>query len=418
MTEYSILSKELTNQIPKNIKKDEGIYFTPPSVVNHNIELITKLFDNCTISSLSILEPSCGSGEYIEVLKKKFSLNTEITGIEKNVTIYQSIKPIFCKENVKLINTDYLNFDTKTKYDLIIGNPPFYVMKKELVNKKYWDFFDGRPNIFVLFLIKSFELLKDNGILSFILPKNFLNCLYYDKTRKYLITNCEILHIVDGMTGKFIDTQQETVIFIIQKSKSIIDYKSVISPYVLNINEYTIFATKSNLEKYRHLCENSTTLSALGFRVSVGTVVWNQCKDILTDDETQTRLIYSSDVETGIFIPKKYKNKEKLNYIRREGINKPLIVVNRGYGVGNYKFYACLVEMKTEEKYLVENHLICIEYIETTDENNNVLLNNKYKKILDSFNDKRTIDFINIYFGNNAINTTELLYILPIYQDI
>ena len=413
MAEYSILSKELTSQIPKTTKKDEGIFFTPPSVVKHNIDLLTHLFKD--YPSLTILEPACGSGEYIDVLKKEFPTTTvSITGIEKNATIYDSIKPVFHKENVNLINTDYLTFNPGTKYDLIIGNPPFYVMKKEAVDKKYWGFFDGRPNIFILFIIKSLELLKENGVLSFILPKNFLNCLYYDKTRKYLASMCEILYILDCKEGKFIDTQQETIIFVAQNRAS-----PVATPerYILSINNYTIFATESNAEKYRRLCENSTTLSDLGFRVSVGTVVWNQCKDILTNDETHTRLIYSSDVETGVFQPKKYKNTEKLNYIRREGITKPVIVVNRGYGVGNYKFYACFIKPLTNQPYLVENHLICIEL------NGNESMGegedeDKYKKVLESFSDERTKEFIDIYFGNNAINTTELLYILPIYQDI
>jgi hypothetical protein len=41
-----------------------------------------------------------------------------------------------------------------------------------------------------------------------------------------------------------------------------------------------------------------------------------------------------------------------------------------------------------------------------------------YNKVIKSLNDKRTQEFINLYFGNNAINTTELNYILPIYYDI
>ena len=38
-----------------------------------------------------------------------------------------------------------------------------------------------------------------------------------------------------------------------------------------------------------------------------------------------------------------------------------------------------------------------------------------YQKIITSFNDERTKKFITLYFGNSAINTTELQHILPIY---
>jgi hypothetical protein len=90
-----------------------------------------------------------------------------------------------------------------------------------------------------------------------------------------------------------------------------------------------------------------------------------------------------------------------------------MIVINRGYGVGEYKFNYCLIDETNE--YLIENHLICIECNTELTHDELIIL---YKKILLSLNDKRTIEFITIYFGNNAINTTELNNILPIYQDI
>jgi len=38
-----------------------------------------------------------------------------------------------------------------------------------------------------------------------------------------------------------------------------------------------------------------------------------------------------------------------------------------------------------------------------------------YDKIIKSFNNPKTKDFISLYFTNDAINTTELQYVLPIY---
>ena len=89
-----------------------------------------------------------------------------------------------------------------------------------------------------------------------------------------------------------------------------------------------------------------------------------------------------------------------------------MIVINRGYGVGEYKFNFCIIDEKKE--YLVENHLICIEAAKEDELSRKALLQS-YKKIILSLNDKRTTEFISIYFGNNAINTTELNHILPIY---
>ena len=163
--------------------------------------------------------------------------------------------------------------------------------------------------------------------------------------------------------------------------------------------------------------QNSYSLADIGFKVNVGTIVWNQCKDILTDDKSKTRLIYSSDIKYNKLIYKKYSNNQKKNHILKEGIKEPLLIINRGYGVGNYNFEYCLITndlYENCEEYLIENHLICIRHIS---ESNKELLIKKYEKIIDSLNDNRTQQFIKLYFGNNAINTTELNYILPIYKE-
>ena len=402
MADYSLISKELTSKLSKVVKKNNGIYFTPPSCVNSNIKLLQPYIKNI----INVLEPSCGSGEYITALHKLFP-QLIITGIEYNETIYQSILQLN-NDKVNIKNVDYLKYETDEKYDLIIGNPPYFVMKKEDVDKSYHTYFEGRPNIFILFIIKSIKMLNDDGILSFILPKNFLNCLYYDKTRKYIGEQFQILYIIECSHDKYIETQQDTIILIIQKTRN---YNN--TAFILEINNYTIFANQDNSKKIKKLYKNSKSLLELGFKVSVGSVVWNQCKDLLTDDESKTRLIYSSDIENNTLIKKKYINDDKKNFINKKGIKRPIIVINRGYGVGKYKFNYCLIDETND--YLIENHLICIEC--KTDLPHDKLIT-LYKKILLSLNDKRTLEFITIYFGNNAINTTELNNMLPIYQDI
>ena len=204
---------------------------------------------------------------------------------------------------------------------------------------------------------------------------------------------------------KYIDTQQDTIILIIQKSLNTDN-----SRFILENNSYTIFANEENKQKMGSLYENSSSLLDLGFKVSVGNIVWNQCKDILTHDDSKTRLIYSSDIVNNTLIQKKYNNVDKLNFINKPGINRPMIVINRGYGVGKYKFNYCLVNESYD--YLIENHLICIEYNHDLSHDKLIAL---YNKIIRSLNNKKTAEFIGLYFGNNAINTTELNCILPIY---
>lgn len=401
---YSDLSIQLTKNIVTIEKKNNGIYFTPPETIHKNLSILDPYFKNIK----NVLEPSCGSCEFIMRLNDKPDLN--ITGIEYNKYIYENIKHIEQDfPNIRLLNENYLNYTTEEKYDLIIGNPPYYVMSKDDVHQSYYEYFDGRPNIFILFIIKSLQLLTDNGILSFVLPKNFMNCLYYDKTRKYIYDNFKIISIIE-CNDKYLETAQETIILIIQKNGTLMSNDN--NMYCLKNNNYTIFGLPDNINKLQKLYEGSTTLSQLGFKVNVGNIVWNQCKDELTNDSSKTLLIYSSDIKNNKLNIQIYKNKDKNNYIDREGETGPLLIINRGYGVGKYNFTYCLIDM--EKSYLIENHLICIRH--KNGEINTEELRTLYTKIIESFDKKKTKEFIKLYFGNNAINTTELCEILPIYD--
>jgi len=398
MTTYSQLSKDITKQLTKKEKKDNGIYFTPPSTVIKNIRYLKKLNMNFE----RILEPSCGTGEFLNALSSQLP-ESSIVAVEKNTTIYDSLQNQF-PERIQIYNDDFITRNIDDKFNLIIGNPPYFVLKKKDVPSIYNDYYTGRPNIFIIFIIKSLSLLAEDGILSFVLPKSFTNCLYYDNTRKFINENYTILNI-ENCDDKYIETKQETITFVIKNKKPQKKNK-----YVLKINNFTIFGSKKMITKIKKLYKNSTNLDKLGFTVNVGNVVWNQCKDILTTDSTQTRLIYTSDISNKQLGCKQYKNEQKKNYINKKGENKPLLVLNRGYGVGTYNFEYCLINCDFD--YLIENHLVCIRPKENTPDD---ILIAMYKKIMSSFENEKTKEFIKLYFGNSAVNTTELNYILPIY---
>ena len=132
---FSNLSLDITKKISNDIKKKNGIYFTPPTIIRKIIKILKKNnhFDNIN----TILEPSCGSCEIINILNSNIK-NKKITGIEFNDIIYDNIKNInFTNNNdINIINGDYLKYNENYEilYDLIIGNPPYYVLKKNLVD--------------------------------------------------------------------------------------------------------------------------------------------------------------------------------------------------------------------------------------------------------------------------------------------
>ena len=451
--DYSTISKELTNKLSKIDKKNNGIYFTPPSCIYKNLQFLQPYIfkqggveDERVPNIINVLEPSCGSCEFIDKIRNYYP-TASITGVEYNKTIYENIKNIYDGDSdssnssikIKLHNGDFLKTSFTNKFDLIIGNPPYYVLKKNDVEKQYYNYFEGRPNMFILFIIKSLALLTDDGILCFILPKSFLNCLYYNKTREYIYANYVILAIRE-CDDNYIETEQPTILFIIRKKvaceasedcdtrgneKYILKHICGNASNASNRCYYTIFSTSDTIKRLNELYINATTLSTLKFKVYVGNVVWNQNKDILTDDSQKTLLIYSSDIKNNKLDIRKYKNTDKKNYIDKKGYSGPLLVINRGYGVGIYEFQCSLVNCDGTSgtsgttdyirEYLIENHLICIKYEGSGSDASGAEVISKYKQLYRSLNDDKTKEFIKLYFGNNAINTTEISNILPIY---
>ena len=396
---YTELSESITNTLDKKAKKMNGVYFTSQELIKKMIKMLGKR------RFKRILEPCYGSGEFIRELSKKYK-KSRIEGIELNQLMCELCEKDdeINKENVDLIRGDYLKTEFEEEYDLIIGNPPFFVMKRGDVNEEYIPYIEGRPNIFILFILKSLKLLKKGGILSFILPSSFKNCLYYNKLRDLIDKNYEIISIEDCEGAKWLETTQETMILCVKKKVG----KN--GEWVIKKGEYTIFNTKEKVERITELYEGSKTLSEMNFKVNVGNIVWNQCKEELSNDENDTRLIYSGDIKEKKLIKREYKNELKKNYIKKGGSQEMILVLNRGYGVGRYNFDYCLIDI--EKNYLIENHLICIRYEKDIEKEKKREL---YIKICNSFDDERTKEFIRLYFGNGAVNTTELREIIPIY---
>lgn len=114
-------------------------------------------------------------------------------------------------------------------FDVVIGNPP-YVFTRDVdwsdeVKKYFWSKFEiskgddksrknqsGKINLYILFIIKSTELLNKNGLLSFIIPNGFLRTTTYDTTRKFILERTSIERIVDLKDGVFEGVTASTII--------------------------------------------------------------------------------------------------------------------------------------------------------------------------------------------------------------
>ncbi len=111
---------------------------------------------------------------------------------------------------------------------LIIGNPPYIRwknleedLKKELSNSPIWNkYFNSLCDYLYIFILKSIELLEENGQLIFICPEYWMNTTHSISLRNYMVQNGyfeEIYHFNE--TPIFEKVTVSIVIFKFVKSK-------------------------------------------------------------------------------------------------------------------------------------------------------------------------------------------------------
>ena len=416
MEDFSEISKELTKVISKQEKKDNGIFFTPKSYRKAIIDKV-KEYVGDHVHTLKVLEPSFGSGEFITDIAETFA-GADITGVEINDMMYET----FSKEisdgthpNIKLYNQDFIQFQTHERYNLIVGNPPYVVVKSKKVPTEFKTVTTGRPNLYCWFLYKCIGLLADEGILAFIIPNSILNTSYYEPLRKYIHQQCDILDIITMKNKKFMETDQDTIGLILRRiSRTVKDTKFVVKyKERLLFNEYYDFL-QDKLNK-------SKTLQELGFVVKTGTIVWNQVKDKLTNDPLEGKLlVYSSNFKNGTFEelkPPRNKDKpvQKKQYIKSTKTTEkgPVILMHRGYGNGPYNVNVMLVKdnINGHREFYAENHVNVIA--PNTDEAKEKI-EVVYKYLLSQENQ----EYIMKFTGNGAMSKTEIETMLPVSLDI
>lgn len=294
-------------------KKEFGIFITPNCIIQKLISSTLRFIVLQTIIIRNILEPSCGTCEFIKYIDSTWS-NVQITGIELNETVFQSIKDLSFKNNVSLHKGDFLKYKNENTYDLIIGNPPYFVVKKEEVPIEYKEYISGRPNIFGIFILHSISLLKPGGILAFVISKSFLNSAYYSKIREYIKKNCEILSIEDYQNlNQFIDTEQSTFGIILRKL-AVLNTDFTDCKFSIKLGKMIVFTDDST--KLKKLLEGSTTIQKIGLKVRTGKIVWNEHKLELTNDKQSTPLIYNTNITKQNTIQlKEFKNKKRDNIL-------------------------------------------------------------------------------------------------------
>lgn len=277
--EYIYRSNLFESSLDENYKKRNGIYYT-----NANLSSLIVNYLNIELSKI-IIDPQCGVGSFLYSALLRGCKN--IYGVDNNSKSIKLLKELLPESNVKKYdsiansgNDTLKTLGLKEKADYIIGNPPYCPLEKDIIiDTKDYHFLrkvkDSGSNLFIAALYRAFELTKEDGIISYIIPKNFLHVSSYGKLRKDILHNKTVLSIID-IGAYFSDVRGEQIIITIKNSytdNNVIEFKKLqnnefidcckvkqnffFDEIVLfkNYAEYSIYCKLENTyEKFGDLC--------------------------------------------------------------------------------------------------------------------------------------------------------------------
>lgn len=364
-----------------------GQFMTQKKLVNFVLNEINEINE----IGGNILEPSFGDGNFINAIRNNYRYD-KIDAYEIDSNMFNLVN--IDNDNINLYLDDFILSTNEFTYNHIIGNPPYveinysYYDEKTIISlkKRYKSISDGRLNLVHMFVIRSYELLEGGGYLSFLLPSVILTSPYYKKLRKFIYDkfNIECVKndvIFDGVTIK--------VSLLILKKTSIKDNKFFVN---YDKNYYIT-------EKYQIYPTTEQTLKDIGFKVNIGNICWNHHKDILTDDNSFTPIIYAKNiVNNSIDLNVNLSNNDqKKQYIKNNEIRyKNFIVIPRTIG-NNIK----LSFIKNNDIYQIENHLLVITHDDIS----------MLERLYDSFINKKVDKYIKLFNTSSTISSKEILSI-------
>ncbi|EAI7985184.1 class I SAM-dependent DNA methyltransferase [Campylobacter coli] len=321
--------KERINKYKRIVKDYKEGFYTDKNLIAKEIKNLQESFKNFCLKdkfNKEIKQLTNGANEYSkkygdfladehhdEKFKSFFSKNMfefsfdekeatkEFANLKKeydNIFNLESNHPFEWRFEFPEILDDDGNFKG---FDLIIGNPP-YIRQEELKElkphlAKNYKVYKGTSDIYTYFYELGFNVLKENGILSFITSNKYTRAGYGEALREFLLKNTYILKYIDLNGIKVFDSATvDTSILCFEKSKSkdnkfkyLALSNEILKTCAYNIGLYKDFAEFSqnslSKESFTFSDENTSALKAKIERIGTPLKEWqglNIYRGILT----------------------------------------------------------------------------------------------------------------------------------------
>ena len=241
-------------ELANNTRVEKAAYYTGKDTLTEVFQHLPTIDKSC----IRILEPAVGAGNFIPFLIKKYAYAETL--IIDVIDIDDSALAIFRKLNslqtipentvINVIKDDFIIRNMpEQRYDLIIGNPPYLKLSsKNPILKEYQGIVDNSEanNLAAFFIDKAIEFAD---YVAFVLPKNFLCNIEYQKTRKR-VSKKNINAIIDFGEFGFRGVNIETIFMIINTQRKAGNTFIKSLPHNLKLLQKQRYITDKNLPNW------------------------------------------------------------------------------------------------------------------------------------------------------------------------
>ena len=191
-------------------------YYTPQNIVNKMWDLTAQYVNT---NGAKVLEPSVGIGRFLENAPKNTSFDvvemnpvsakiTKILYPDTNVTTGEFQERFIDKTNNKPVKS------VNPEYDIVIGNPPY-----GQYSGRYKGMGEGKKysRLEAYFINRGLDSLKENGIMTFIVPSSFLESAI-TPAKQEIGSKCELVDAYRLPENMFDTTSLGTDIVVLRKT--------------------------------------------------------------------------------------------------------------------------------------------------------------------------------------------------------
>ena len=281
MPAYTEITEKHIGSLSLESRKALGQYMTPASIG----DVMADMLDLDPASSPDVLDPACGTGELLLAVQRACP-NAHLFGFDIDEGMVDAARENVPDSNIRLLSIfDEASVAEHGKYDYVIGNPPYFEMKKDdpdLASSAIEGFAalsdKGRLNIYSLFVEYAMRLVRVGGKVSFLVPPSMNNGAFFKELRRRVLELGVVRQIrLVRENDSFEDALTSVQILLLERTDD--GYEKNLkasSAYVHDTGSTIIFTDRKDvIEKF---AKGRASIGSQGFSVKTGTVVWNKYK--------------------------------------------------------------------------------------------------------------------------------------------